>query len=632
MSQAQHTASHLAEWLREHESLVIPLWIRRVRSQDRTEGQHLSTQDLQQRLFLSFYDMFIQAVGGDSQSLHSFTHELVEGKIGEGYSVEQLLLIPMTLKRVIWELATQRREDQLQLLEVADPIFDQCVINIVQTYTEITEERLNQQVAELDFLTRRLARSNEETEQAFLQLKTLYNISKALSSTLDIQETLRLIAENLTSLAKIDRCTIWQEKKGGELELVAGHGLDWVILRPIRLNLGTPDSIVSRAYITQKMQIYDPESSNEEILAPFFEQRDVLAVPLITEKQAIGVVVVDGKHDAYPFDHNTVNLVRSAAEQAAIALENALLYEQLASFNQQLEEMVRQRTQELEQANRELEKANRDLEKLDKTKSDFISIAAHELKTPLTLIQGYANILREDKTVSENPYLQQILGGILKGAQRLYEIIEAMIDVTMIDSQALALRIAPTSVGKIVEMVRDELAPALKERRLTMILGDFSELPQIEADAQRLYQVFYNVMSNAVKYTPDGGRITVTGRLVGEANRPEDQYLEFVVSDTGIGIDPEDHERIFDKFYQTGEVALHSSGKTKFKGGGPGLGLAIAKGIVEAHGGKIWVESEGHDEVRCPGSDFHILLPIKARPKVTDIPSPFSYARMPRLS
>ena len=84
-----------------------------------------------------------------------------------------------------------------------------------------------------------------------------------------------------------------------------------------------------------------------------------------------------------------------------------------------------------------------------------------------------------------------------------------------------------------------------------------------------------------------------------------------MVGDTGVGIDPEHHELIFEKFYQRGEVALHSSGRTKFKGGGPGLGLAIVRGIVQAHDGKIWVESEGHDEQRCPGSRFHILLPLR---------------------
>jgi signal transduction histidine kinase len=117
---------------------------------------------------------------------------------------------------------------------------------------------------------------------------------------------------------------------------------------------------------------------------------------------------------------------------------------------------------------------------------------------------------------------------------------------------------------------------------------------------------------NAIKYTPDGGSISILGRQleVNPADLPRGG-VEVVISDTGIGIDPRYQELIFAKFYQTGELSLHSSGKTKFKGGGPGLGLAIAKGIVEAHQGKIWVESPGYDEATCPGSQFHVILPLK---------------------
>jgi signal transduction histidine kinase len=137
--------------------------------------------------------------------------------------------------------------------------------------------------------------------------------------------------------------------------------------------------------------------------------------------------------------------------------------------------------------------------------------------------------------------------------------------------------------------------------------------------------VFDNLVVNAIKYTPDGGQVHIVGqRLKG---RDDGDWVEVIVSDTGIGIDPEHLDRIFDKFYQTGEVALHSTGRTKFKGGGPGLGLAIAKGIVEAHGGSIWAESDRHDEDQCPGTKFHVLLPVKSRVRVGEISSPFSYAR-----
>jgi len=136
-------------------------------------------------------------------------------------------------------------------------------------------------------------------------------------------------------------------------------------------------------------------------------------------------------------------------------------------------------------------------------------------------------------------------------------------------------------------------------------------LPVIQTDPDQLYKVFYHLIINAIKYTPDGGRISVHGHLVETGEGLNE--IEIVVSDTGIGIDPAHHELIFEKFYQTGEVYMHSSGKTKFKGGGPGLGLAIARGIVEAHQGRIWVESLGHDETNCPGSKFFVRIPVRVK-------------------
>jgi signal transduction histidine kinase len=129
----------------------------------------------------------------------------------------------------------------------------------------------------------------------------------------------------------------------------------------------------------------------------------------------------------------------------------------------------------------------------------------------------------------------------------------------------------------------------------------------IFADGERLFQALRNVIMNGVKYTPDGGQVTIDGRLL-------PGFIEMTIADTGIGIDPEDHGRIFEKFGRLGNTSLHSSGKTKFKGGGPGLGLPITKGIIDAHGGTIWVESQGYDEHKLPGSTFHIMLPLRKTP------------------
>jgi signal transduction histidine kinase len=156
------------------------------------------------------------------------------------------------------------------------------------------------------------------------------------------------------------------------------------------------------------------------------------------------------------------------------------------------------------------------------------------------------------------------------------------------------------------------MTKAIEQRNLTLDIADMSVLRPIEVDREAILKVFYHLINNAVKYTPDGGTITVTGKMLPRDNSylPV-EAIEIVVKDTGIGIDAENQALIFRKFFRTGEIGLHSSGKTKFKGAGPGLGLAIAQGVVEAHGGKIWVESPGYDENKLPGSQFFVILPIR---------------------
>lgn len=254
---------------------------------------------------------------------------------------------------------------------------------------------------------------------------------------------------------------------------------------------------------------------------------------------------------------------------------------------------------------KELSRARSELKKLDQSKSNFVAVAAHELKTPLTLIDGYTAMMVDTILKQENHDFLVQANGILNGSKRLRAIIEDMIDVSLIENQMLTLNIQAFWLNRIVEFVLLEISPVCKERKIEIVIESFSGFSELNyGDPERLIQLFRNILSNAIKFTPDGGKITISGRKLSG-------FVEIIISDTGIGIDMEDQTLIFDKFSRLGNVALHSSGKTKFKGGGPGLGLPIAKGIAEAHGGSIWVESPGYSESDFPGTTFHILLPIK---------------------
>jgi signal transduction histidine kinase len=216
------------------------------------------------------------------------------------------------------------------------------------------------------------------------------------------------------------------------------------------------------------------------------------------------------------------------------------------------------------------------------------------------------DLLEQKKIFDEHILL--LVDGMDSGSRRLREIISDMIDVSLIDNELLSLTFQPTWLYKILERVKEHYLEAVQSRHITIELHRFDGDNSVNFfDGDRIFQAISNVVSNAIKYTPDRGRIKIDGRQLQD-------LVEIVIIDNGIGIDPHDQVKIFDKFQAVGEVALHSSGKLKFKGGGPGLGLPISKGIIEAHGGRIWVESDGYDEVTCPGSAFHILLPIREEP------------------
>jgi signal transduction histidine kinase len=256
----------------------------------------------------------------------------------------------------------------------------------------------------------------------------------------------------------------------------------------------------------------------------------------------------------------------------------------------------------------ELERLRRTVAALDRTKSDFINIAAHELKTPLTIIRGYSAILASE--LSADPSFEVVLQGMSAGIGRLQVLIQDMIDVSLIDSNVLDLSLEPASLYGIARLAIDDLRAEALDRNLSIAMSGFpSRVDVMYLDESRMYQVFTNILGNAIKFTPDGGSVTIDVQILAESETAG-EFVEIAVSDTGIGISAEDLPHIFRKFYRVGEVELHSTSKTAFRGGGPGLGLAIAKGIVEAHGGRIWAESSGFDQVRCPGSVFRIMLPI----------------------
>jgi signal transduction histidine kinase len=175
------------------------------------------------------------------------------------------------------------------------------------------------------------------------------------------------------------------------------------------------------------------------------------------------------------------------------------------------------------------------------------------------------------------------------------------------ESDTLRIVPAPVPIRSAVNDTAHDMEKGVQERKLKLTIEHAADTPNINADPTLVQKALHHILVNAIKYTPDGGSILIRTKPITLDGRAG---VEISVQDAGIGLDAEHHDLIFEKFYQVGSVALHSSSRTAFKGGGPGLGLAIARGVARAHGGKLWVESTGHDEVNYPGSTFFLQLPV----------------------
>ncbi len=431
--------------------------------------------------------------------------------------------------------------------------------------------------------------SRYEVERSRRRLiEKLYEVGRALSKTLNLHEVLDLILGNLADIVQYDRGSVMLERDGA-LDMVAARGFP-SDSHPLAIRVSIKDQDVYQTLKETQVPLIVPEVLEREdwehidTLPP---ARSWVGLPLINADDAIIGMVSLVRETPNPFDEDEVAQATTFASQAAIALQNARLYQQLSA-------------------------AYRQLARLDHAKSDFISLASHELRTPLTLMLGYGQMLLYEPEIRENPLILKMVRALVEGSERLQEIVERMMDVAQIESENLQLRFGALDPYALVQKVVARFADALEERALVIEVEDLSALPSLEGDRAALHKVFQHVLSNAIKYTPAGGRVCISGRTVSRGYRDlGGRGVEFVVSDTGIGIDPSHHDKIFNTFYQTGEVTLHSSGETKFKGGGPGLGLAIVKGIVEAHQGRVWVESPGYDEASCPGTDVHVVLPLR---------------------
>ncbi len=269
-------------------------------------------------------------------------------------------------------------------------------------------------------------------------------------------------------------------------------------------------------------------------------------------------------------------------------------------------DQIEKKNLEMAKMNSELIRSNAEWKRVSEMKSNFLSIASHELKTPLTSIKGYSDIIIDNMKDKLDGSIYRMIESINRAADRLHKVVNNILDVTRIEQKRLRLKPELLDLRAVIYDCIDELAQFSLKRNITFTCNIPDSLPSFYGDKMRIQQVFTNLFSNALKYSPDGSGVWVSVSL------EEGDKFHIIVKDNGIGIDKTEQKNIFYPFYEVGSVNSHSTSYSGFMGGGTGLGLSIVKGIVERHGGRIWVISDGVKENTFPGSEFHIIMPVQA--------------------
>ncbi|MBI2492481.1 MAG: GAF domain-containing protein, partial [Candidatus Rokubacteria bacterium] len=419
--------------------------------------------------------------------------------------------------------------------------------------------------------TRDLGRSVEE-------LRAMGEIGQAVSSTLDLQKVLATIVPRAVQLAGASGGVIHEYDEATQaFRLRASHGAEDELLagiraEPIRLGQG---AVGRAAALRAPVQVADLQAEAEGVVSPVRVvmirrgYRSLLAVPFVAEERIVGGLVV-WRQEAGRFPDNVVNVLQTFATQSALAIQNARLFE------------------ELEEKSRQLEVANRH-------KSEFLANMSHELRTPLNAIIGFSEVLVERMFGELNEKQDEYLKDIFASGRHLLSLINDILDLSKIEAGRMELELArfdlPAAIDNALTLVKGRAA----NHGIALSLAADPRLGEFVGDERKIKQVLVNLLSNAVKFTPEGGRVEVRAA-------PANGGVQVAVTDTGVGVAPEDQEAIFEEFRQVGTDYAK-------KREGTGLGLALTKRFVELHGGKIWVESEPGQ-----GSTFTFTLPERSWP------------------
>jgi signal transduction histidine kinase len=514
----------------------------------------------------------------------------------EGVALVAAVLLPAALVlygtgiRRLGKEARQQRELLLEQRETSEREYDRS-------------ERVNAQ----------LQLANLALEERVSELMALNELGVALSTTLDLHELLDSALRAVVTHLRFDRALVLLADEAQGV-LADGRSVGETaemtrVISELRLPLDHPHSQLVALYRADGPMLFhdvdqDPHEDNRQ-LAHALGVTSFLGTPLVAKGRTVGILAVDNRLSGRNVEPGDGPLLFTVGNLIAAAVENSRLYEAVEEQNRDLEDRVHRRTEQLADAVEVAQAARAAAESASAAKSAFLANVSHELRTPLTSVVGFTKLIRrrlaevvfpavagDDPKVSRTMrQVDENLGIMSAEGERLTAMINDVLDLEKIEAGRFEWAMGPLSIGEVIERATAATAALFETTGLSLMTEIDPDLPTVEGDRDRLIQVVINLISNAVKFTPEGGVSIAADRV--------DGAVQVAVVDTGIGIDPADHDTVWETFRQVGDTLTD-------KPRGTGLGLPICRQIVEHHGGRMWLESEVGR-----GSAFIFTIPLQ---------------------
>ncbi|MEK7158825.1 MAG: GAF domain-containing sensor histidine kinase, partial [Patescibacteria group bacterium] len=447
---------------------------------------------------------------------------------------------------------------------------------------------------EVERATKELMEANMVLQERNNFLLALQKITNLITRSLDLKKMTQMITDEvhrelgylgcMLFMIDMERDEIGPEAYTQHPDMMSALRLLPMDFRELRGNFSMGSTLTIQAAKSGQSQIGDrmadfisppaPRPAVDEIQKRL-GIRSVVATPVFSETEIIGVILFLLDRPKERMKSTDFQMMRALADQTGIVTRNLRLYHKV------------------QEANAKLKEANEHLKQLDTAKSEFMSIASHQLRTPLSGIMGYLSMLTEGDYGKFTAEQEDVFDNLLDATRRLVRLVNVFLNVTRIEAGRFQLDLTPVDMQKVIEEEMGELRVSAQRKNLKLTFQPPKRaVPPIQADADKVRDVVINLVDNAMKYT-EKGEIAVTLAV-------REPGVVISVKDTGVGIEPKEAERLFQKF-------VRGSGIARIQPDGSGLGLFIAKKVVESHGGKIWVESEGIGK----GSVFYFSLPLQ---------------------